>query len=409
MAICGVANADTLMVPTEYATISAAVSAAQPGDTVWVSPGNYWEEMIRVPSGVSVISTGQTADTNIGGRQGSITIEFLDGTAPALLRGFRVSASYSYQPPVIVSHNPNAIVESCRVYSSGPGDWYDPGIVLYDGGTFRNCEIENGHGFHMFWLVNPGAQLLVEDCTLGSNLYPQGMDGMPSGSSLRFQNCTLYQSQINPQLYVPSSNSDFSVEFENCIFYISFTYVADSGERVPDILEFRDSCWWIDSHILPEGSYGPGNFEADPDFCEPPNWLEDTPNEAWLDEYSPCIGTGSGGENIGARYGVCGVTGVEELPTSALGTRSLMAWPNPARDRVSIQLRSPQPAEAGVEVVNAAGQRVRALQGPTSGQETTFEWDTKDDAGRDVPAGVYFLRLSGGADESPSYRLTVVR
>lgn len=72
-------------------------------------------------------------------------------------------------------------------------------------------------------------------------------------------------------------------------------------------------------------------------------------------------------------------------------------WPNPAYGLVSFRLRLGAPGSALLGVYDVAGRRVRAWGDAAAGAgERTMEWDFRDDSGRDVPAGRYYLRLEAG-------------
>jgi hypothetical protein len=73
---------------------------------------------------------------------------------------------------------------------------------------------------------------------------------------------------------------------------------------------------------------------------------------------------------------------------------ALRAYPNPFSRTATIEFELPRAMEAEVTVYDAAGRTVRALR---AGQQTSgthrFEWDGRDDAGRGVASGVYFVRV----------------
>ncbi|MFN0150594.1 MAG: PEP-CTERM sorting domain-containing protein [bacterium] len=113
-------------------------------------------------------------------------------------------------------------------------------------------------------------------------------------------------------------------------------------------------------------------------------------------------------------------------PGAALELRITSA--NPFRDRVEFTLRggaddrlgasgfesaaSSEPARVRVEIFGADGRRVRALVSSHALHDAAgLAWDARDDRGRAVPAGVYFLRAATDADTArPATRkLTRVR
>jgi hypothetical protein len=67
----------TLTVPTDYATIQAAIDAARPLDTVHVLPGTY-DENLRLKSGVRHIGSGPESTILDGGGRPTSLIDFTD-------------------------------------------------------------------------------------------------------------------------------------------------------------------------------------------------------------------------------------------------------------------------------------------------------------------------------------------
>jgi hypothetical protein len=96
-----------------------------------------------------------------------------------------------------------------------------------------------------------------------------------------------------------------------------------------------------------------------------------------------------------------GGTTAVPVTTAAAGLR---VFPNPARRSTTISLASRMETPTLVRVYDAAGRIVRSID-DVSGAAT---WDTRDAAGRPVPAGVYFitLRRDGRLDTG---RVTVLR
>ncbi len=85
--------------------------------------------------------------------------------------------------------------------------------------------------------------------------------------------------------------------------------------------------------------------------------------------------------------------------------------PNPAPDgRANISFRVPWTSrEADLAVFDASGRRVRTLaSGAQPRGLVTLSWDGRDDGGRAVSAGIYFLRLSAG-ERSETRRVTLLR
>jgi hypothetical protein len=68
--------------------------------------------------------------------------------------------------------------------------------------------------------------------------------------------------------------------------------------------------------------------------------------------------------------------------------------PNPARDVVSLRFHGPADGPVTVEVLDTSGRVVKAWRAPSSSnREQSFAWDLRDETGRPIPAGRYFVRL----------------
>jgi hypothetical protein len=82
------------------------------------------------------------------------------------------------------------------------------------------------------------------------------------------------------------------------------------------------------------------------------------------------------------------------IPAAAIA----LAGPNPFRDRTEVRVDLARPAgAASVRVHDVAGRLVRGLHdGPFSAGSHRLAWDGRDDAGRAVAAGTYFVRLETG-------------
>jgi hypothetical protein len=76
-------------------------------------------------------------------------------------------------------------------------------------------------------------------------------------------------------------------------------------------------------------------------------------------------------------------------------------WPNPARNTTRLSLRLGQEANVDVSILDAAGRRVRHLLNERrSAGETSLSWDLRDDGGRSVGLGLYFVRVDIGEERS---------
>ncbi len=73
--------------------------------------------------------------------------------------------------------------------------------------------------------------------------------------------------------------------------------------------------------------------------------------------------------------------------------------PNPARGRLTTEIVGPPTGAATLDIYDIAGRRIRtfAIRLGTSGHGRV-DWDGRGTGGGAVPAGVYLMRLTSGAE-----------
>lgn len=88
------AHASTLLVPEQYATVQAAINAAQPGDTVLVSPGVY-RESLQIEKPLTLRSTQGAETTTLDG-SGACSVVWVNGTGTeeVTISGFKITKAY---------------------------------------------------------------------------------------------------------------------------------------------------------------------------------------------------------------------------------------------------------------------------------------------------------------------------
>jgi flagellar hook assembly protein FlgD len=85
------------------------------------------------------------------------------------------------------------------------------------------------------------------------------------------------------------------------------------------------------------------------------------------------------------------------------------AFPNPFNPDVRITIIVPAAVDATAVVYDVAGRRVATVwEGRAAAGENRISWAGKDDAGRAVPSGVYFLRVRAGT-EVRTTKLTILK
>jgi len=102
-----------------------------------------------------------------------------------------------------------------------------------------------------------------------------------------------------------------------------------------------------------------------------------------------------------------GLVGVAPQATPAV-VRLGPARPNPARAGAALRFELPAHARVRLSLYDVTGARARSLLDGERGAGThDVRWDGRDDSGRAVPPGIYFLRLEAGR-EVRTQRLAVV-
>jgi len=116
-----------------------------------------------------------------------------------------------------------------------------------------------------------------------------------------------------------------------------------------------------------------------------------------------------GWNDYGPLHGVVvtGLAGVQE-PAAKSVTSVLEVGPNPVLNGTRVNYAIERGGPVSLVVYDATGRRVRNLvSGSSKAGVCTSDWDGKDGSGRQVPAGVYYVRLSAG--KTSTARVTVIR
>ncbi len=182
-----------------YQSISAAVTAAAPGDSVLVSAGTYAETLV-ISKGVSIIGAGTDVCTIDAQGTGMSAVGFYAGSSSAVISGFTITggsgttddSGRSWGGGVYcVSASP--VVEDCLI--TGNTANYGAGIAAYLASpTVLDCVIRgNTAGFFGGGLMAREGSPTVNSCVIHSNTASNG-DGlfyMMSGSAPLILNSTV--------------------------------------------------------------------------------------------------------------------------------------------------------------------------------------------------------------------------
>ena len=93
----GMAGADSLEVPGQYATIQAAIDAAFRGDEVIVAPGTYLESINFNAKAITVTSLGGPGVTTIDAQGTDRVVHCTNGEGPdTILAGFTITGGLDH-------------------------------------------------------------------------------------------------------------------------------------------------------------------------------------------------------------------------------------------------------------------------------------------------------------------------
>lgn len=100
---------------------------------------------------------------------------------------------------------------------------------------------------------------------------------------------------------------------------------------------------------------------------------------------------------------VSGGPGIEEELTGAATAPVTMVTPNPFRHNTVIRLANPQKTTMTLNIFNSLGNKVNSLI--TNSEQIV--WNGKDNSGKQLPEGIYFLKLA--SDETNITKLIITR
>lgn len=136
---------------------------------------------------------------------------------------------------------------------------------------------------------------------------------------------------------------------------------------------------------------GLGSLSLDPGALGPPHSVSGTGAWTWLGGVLDLSGFAGAASTIDVSWGATDAATFARVP-EALSLAN--TGPNPARGGTEIELGLPREGWTRLDVVDVSGRRVRGLVlGFRPAGRHRLLWDGRDDAGRAVAAGVYWLRL----------------
>ena len=409
----GPAHAATHSVPGDFTTITAAVSAAAPGDVIVVGAGTH-----------SASTTGEsfpifiTQDLTITGAGMGLTIldaedgsRVFDFDAPSgRISGFTITNGVSSRGSGVIVRQGSPEIDGNFIHRNGAEfagagvlvqaaatphvhhnvfwDNYDtvaggvdPHAILYQGTSSGVCEHNvigktDGNGL----LASADAQPSVRHNIFLDNGIPspnrgRGICWLGNQPPVIFHNL-FWDNQIAAILW-GGGPGDLSGAAANAVSGTDLVY---------------------------------GNVDGDPEFTDVGAFdFTLTSNSPAIDAGDPTLPLDPDGTvaDIGAFFFDQSTTSV--LAGQAGAVDEFFGRPNPVRENSTIRLSLDRESPVSVQLIDVSGRRVRELHsGALTAGTHQFDWDVRDQTGQRVASGVYFAVVETGG-ERESTPLVVVR
>jgi len=273
--------------------------------------------------------------------------------------------------PIIIT---NALIMNNMSGAGGGMSMFTSNPVLTDVTIINNSA--NGRAPY-----NPGSRAGIY-CAENSN--PTITNVTISGNSSLWACGGIHVSGSAPTL----SNS---IIWDNSNSEIALTGISDTSSIYISYCDIKggiDSIYTSNNDTL---YWGEGNINIDPLFCNSDS------NDYALTEYSPCLGTGENGANMGALDMGCGVmAGYVEFNIHTIFSLN-ENFPNPFNPSTTLSYILFEHALVDMTIFDILGQELVTLHhAEMLPGQYEVQWNGMDRAGNQVSTGVYFCRLSAG-------------
>jgi hypothetical protein len=266
LGMSSIGNAATIRVPQDQTTITAAIAAANEGDTVAISPGTYTESNIQITKNLTVASlTGATntiVDSQHNGRGFIVSGATLQNVNIVGLTIQNAQIPYYDGGGAILVASGKCKINGCIIQGvSGAAD-YSSGPIR-NGGTnvddviVENCIIRNNFAANGAGISHCAAY----QCVIYNNTAGNGPAALFDNCNAT--NCTIYN---NTGGYLPNPWTAGGMSggtAVNCIFW------GNSGHNGQQIDPTSPAT--VNYCIVQGGWTGTGNLNADPLFVDAAN------------------------------------------------------------------------------------------------------------------------------------------
>lgn len=310
-------------------------------------------------------------------RVGTVGFEFTD---TATIRNSRLLRNSSYDGGAISSIGADILVEDTEILDNS-ADHYGGGLALNLGlartGELNRCLIAGntaayGGGLH----ITEAVSVQIDACTFYAN-------GGAGGAA---------QITLNAAAAIDIAASIIAYGSDGPAFVAPTQSTSPLSVTCTDIFGHSGGDWV--EGLAPLAGVA-GNLEVIPGFCDPAG------GDLHLVADSPCLAPqNSCGVDMGALGAGCAAVSAvpEQLPLRelALGQN----YPNPFNPATEIRFALPDDGGfVALTITGVDGRHVRRLvSADLPGGEHTVTWRGRDDNGRELPSGVYFVVLRSGGE-----------
>jgi parallel beta-helix repeat protein len=180
--MCGLANAATINVPADYASIQDAIDASVGGDEILVAPGTYTgtgDRVIYLPNKpITVRATGTPEETILDGEGARGVVAFAAALHDTIIEGFTITGGSADYGGGIASVGSWPKIQGCTI-TNNTATHNGGGIDCYNGRpTITGCTISGntagGFGGGIDCSTTGGDRTTITGCTISGNTATDG-------------------------------------------------------------------------------------------------------------------------------------------------------------------------------------------------------------------------------------------
>jgi len=394
-------TANVINIPDDQPTIQAGIDIAVEGDTIFVSPGTYYEN----------IEIFQKNDIHIIGSGANVTT--IDGNENGHVVNFNIASGSICE--FSITNSGDDPLSSCGIFMSQSTTLIESNIIENNCrgisvSSFSEAQIFNNEIVH-----NIGFRTILITSSIADISYNLVADNLYSGiyndvwSTITILNNTIVGSNNHIGITINATEQQIVRNNIICDFQYGIFVLGDQQSTVPFVdIAYNDV--WDNSIADYWEEYGPlSNIYSQP-FLPQPGTGEIHEDPFFVDPFygdynllstSPCIDAGDPNmpfdpdgtvSDIGAFYYHQNVDSYNyEILNSQV---TLMNYPNPFNPLTKIEFSVNNDSNIDLSIYNLKGQKIKTLTNKEiSKGNHSIIWNGDDEFGNSVGSGIYFYNL----------------